>query len=72
MVINEGFCFRLRQMRERKRVKRSVMSQLCGLNENAVKRFERGERIPNAAALEAMADYLDTTMDYLWNGNGRN
>lgn len=70
-MVNEGFCFRLRQMREKKGVKRYIMSELCGLNQNAVRRFERGERIPNAQALEAMAEYLGTTMDYLWTGEAK-
>lgn len=56
-------------MREHKRVKRSVMSELCGLDHNAIKEYERGERKPTAEALAAIADYLDTTMDYLWNGS---
>ena len=66
MIKNEYFCRRLRQLRERKGVKRSVMSELCGLNHNAVRRFERGERIPSAAALEAMAEYLGVSMEDLW------
>lgn len=65
---NPEFCKRLRALREKRGVKRAVMSELCGLNHNAVRRFERGERTPNAAALEAMADYLGVTLDYLWLG----
>lgn len=65
----EGFPERLRRLRERRGVKRSVMSELCGLNHNAVRRFERGERIPKASDLEAMCDYLGVTMDELWKGD---
>ena len=65
---NNGFCQRLQQLREKKRVKRTIMSELCGLDHNAVGMYERGERVPNAQALEAMADYLGVTMDFLWLG----
>ena len=66
--MNEGFCIRLRHLRERKGVKRYVMSELCGLNHNAVRRYENGESIPSAEALDAMADYLGVSMQYLWRG----
>lgn len=66
--MNEGFCRRLQHLRERRRVKRGIMSELCGLDHNAVAMYERGERIPTAQALEAMADYLGVSMDYLWLG----
>lgn len=68
MTINYGFCIRLQHLREKRRVKRSVMSELCGLDHNAVREYERGERRPTADALEAMANYLGVTMDYLWLG----
>ena len=41
------------------------MSELCGLNDKAVVRFERGERKPSPDALCAMADYFGVTVDYL-------
>lgn len=59
---------RLRMLRERKGVKRAVMSELCGLASTAVRRYERGELMPTAKSLEAMAEYLGVTMDYLWRG----
>lgn len=65
---DNGFCARLQSLRERRGVKRSVMSELCGLDHNAVREYERGERIPSAIALEAMADYLGVSMTYLWQG----
>ena len=56
---------RLQRSRERRRVSRRVMSELCGLNNCAIRRYERGERVPNIEALEAIADYLECTTDYL-------
>lgn len=68
--LDEGVSFptRLRKMRERKRVKRYIVSELCGLSRDAVRRYERGEREPSARALAALADYFDVTMDFLWKG----
>lgn len=66
--MHESFPERLRRLRERKNVKQYIMSELCGLNQNAIRRFELGERVPRADALEAMADYLGVTMDELWRG----
>lgn len=56
---------RMQKARERKRVSRYVMSELCGLTSGAIRRYERGERVPNIDALEAIADYLECTTDYL-------
>lgn len=56
---------RLRRLRERKRLKRCVLSQLCGLNYNAVKRYEIGAAKPTTDALIAIADFFDVSVDYL-------
>lgn len=64
----EGKLFRADRMqkeRERKRVSRCVMSELCGLTPGAIRRYERGERIPSISALVAIADYLECSTDYL-------
>jgi len=62
---NETFPKRLQRMREQKGVSRRVLSELCGLDEHAIRRFERGERKPKPEALIAMADYFDVSVDYL-------
>lgn len=56
---------RLRRLRERNRLKRCVLSELCGLNRNAIRRYERGEAQPSLAAIEAIADYFEVSVDYL-------
>lgn len=56
---------RLRMLRERRRVSRYVVSELCGLNRNAVRRYERGEAEPNMKALINIADYFEVSIDYL-------
>lgn len=62
---NETFPKRLQRLREQRGVSRRVLSELCGLNDKAVVRFERGERKPSPDALCAMADYFGVTVDYL-------
>lgn len=56
---------RLRRLRERNRLKRCVLSELCGLNRNAIKRYERGEAVPTIRAVVSIADYFEVSVDYL-------
>lgn len=61
----EEFRRRLQRLREKKRISRRVLSELCGLNSDAVRRYERGEREPRLSALIALAEFFDVTVDYL-------
>lgn len=63
----EAFGARLRQLRESQRPVKSmaVVSELCGMERSALRRYERGERLPSIAAMIALADYYGVTMDYL-------
>ena len=63
--MNSEFPQRLRMLRERNRVSRRVLSELCGLSKNMVARYERGERVPSLADAEALADFFGVTLDYL-------
>lgn len=58
---------RLRKLREEKKPVKSmaVVSELCGLERSAVRRYERGERMPTLEALIALADYYEVSLDYL-------
>ena len=56
---------RLQQLREKKRISRKVLSELCGLNSDAVRRYERGEREPTLHSLVAIAEFFDVSVDYL-------
>lgn len=58
---------RLRSLRESKRPikKMSVVSELCGLGTSSLRRYERGECIPCAAAVIALAEYYEVTTDYI-------
>ena len=59
------FCQRLQQLRERRRISRKVLSELCGLNSDAIRRYERGESEPTLDSLVAIADFFEVPIDYL-------
>ncbi len=61
-----GFPQRLRTLRERRRVSRRVLSELCGLSKNMIARYERGERVPSLIEATALADFFDVSLDELW------
>lgn len=56
---------RLKMLRERRKVSRYVVSELCGMNRSAIRRYERGEREPGLKELVRIADYFDVSLDYL-------
>lgn len=56
---------RLKQLREKRRISRRVLSELCGLHSDAVRRYERGESEPTMHALVELAEYFGVTVDYL-------
>jgi transcriptional regulator with XRE-family HTH domain len=64
--LNEDlFRERLQKLREERRKSRVVVSQLCGLQNDAVRRYERGESKPSMEALVALADFFEVSLDYL-------
>ena len=56
---------RLQQLREKNGISRKVLSELCGLNSDAVRRYENGEAEPRMYALIAIAEYFEVSADYL-------
>ena len=61
----DEFPKRLRYLRERRGISRSVMSELCGLSKSMISKYERGERQPTIDPLCALADFFDVSVDYL-------
>jgi len=59
------FPARLKRIREAKHESRKICSELCGLDKNAIGRYERGERSPNLRALLAIAEHFGVSVDYL-------
>ncbi len=56
---------RLQRLRERERKSRRVLSELCGLPPDAVRRYEREEAKPTMDALMKLADHFEVSLDYL-------
>lgn len=61
----ETFPQRLQWLREKKRISRRVLSELCGLSPDAVRRYERGEAEPTLTSLLCLAEFFEVTIDYL-------
>lgn len=61
----DEFPRRLQKLRERQRKSRKVVSELCGLHSDAIRRYERGEARPDMDALVAIANYFGVSIDYL-------
>lgn len=57
---------RLRQLRERRRISRRVLSELCGLSKNMIARYERAERVPSLDDAAELADFFEVSIDYLY------
>lgn len=65
VVVENKFPERLKRLRERQKRKQYVVSELCGLNRSAIRRYERGEREPGLKELVSIADYFEVSLDYL-------
>lgn len=56
---------RLKKLRGR--VSRTTLSQLCGFkNEDAIRRYEKGDSKPGMDSLAAIADHFEVSIDYLY------
>lgn len=56
---------RLCMLREKQRRKQYIVSELCGLNQSTLRRYERGERVPGLKEIGEIADYYEVSIDYL-------
>ena len=61
----EIFSKRLEELRKRKGVSKNILSELCGLHRDAVRRYENGEAEPKMESLCAIADYFGVSLDWL-------
>lgn len=64
-VNQDAFPQRLQRLRERRKISRRVLSELCGLSKSAVSRYERGERMPGLDDAVQLADFFGVSLDYL-------
>lgn len=63
--MENAFQHRLKRLREQKRMKQVVLSELCGLSRGAIGKYERGEQMPTLDAVTRIADYFEVSLDYL-------
>ncbi len=64
-LMENEFPKRLQKLREKERKSRVVLSQLCGLPDTAIQKYERGESKPTMDSLIAIADHFSVSIDYL-------
>lgn len=62
---SELFPKRLQDLRERRRLSRRTLAELCGLSKNMISLYERGEKAPSVDALVSLADFFEVSTDYL-------
>ncbi len=56
---------RLRELRKKRNITQLKLAMDLGLNQNAISRYETGEREADYATLIALADYFGVSIDYL-------
>lgn len=61
----EFFPERLQRLRERRRMSRKALGELCGLSKNIIGQYERGEKVPTLEPLILLADFFEVSVDYL-------
>lgn len=60
-----AFAIRLKRLRERRRMSRKALGELCGLSKNIIGQYEQGEKEPSVGTLIELADFFDVPIDYL-------
>jgi transcriptional regulator with XRE-family HTH domain len=63
--MNNIFRQRLKHLRERRGISCKVLSELCGLASDAIRRYEHGESEPSMTSLMAIADFFEVSTDFL-------
>jgi len=61
----ETFPERLQKLRERRRMNRKALGELCGLSKNIIGQYEKGEKEPSLRTLVELADFFEVSVDYL-------
>ncbi len=56
---------RLKELRKKKNITQLKLAMDLGLNQNAISRYETGEREADYKTLIALADYFGVSIDYL-------
>lgn len=56
---------RLKKLRQDRRISQNELSEIMNVTQNAISKWERGERDPDTATLKKLADYFNVSTDYL-------
>ncbi len=64
-----NFADRLKQLRKQQGLSQSQLGSLVGVHYNHIGRYERGASQPSADVLSKIADVLDVSSDYLYEGD---
>ena len=56
---------RLKELRKKRNITQLKLAMDLGLNQNAISRYETGEREADYKTLIALADYFGVSIDYL-------
>ena len=56
---------RLKQLRKQKNISQQKLATDMGMNQNAISRYETGEREADYKTLIAFAEYFHVSVDYL-------
>lgn len=59
---------RIKEAREKKGLSQRALADKLAISQPAIVQFEKGYKIPNTVMVNALADVLDVTTDYI---NGR-
>lgn len=64
-MTNNSFSVRLRELREKRRMDRKSLGELCGLSKNIIGQYEHGEKFPSLRTVIVLADYFGVSVDFL-------
>lgn len=56
---------RIRMLRENNHLTQRQLAEYLGLRQQTYSRYERGELIPSLDSMAALADFYDTSVDFL-------
>ena len=70
MAYTDTFATNLRVERAKKKLTQAEVAEAVGVTPAALCRYEDGSRVPTLPIVERLADFYDTTMDYLVGRNG--
>ena len=62
------FANRLKKLRMEKGLSQTDLAKTLGVHPNHISRYERGQSRPNTRFLKALADCLNVSTDYLYDG----